>query len=128
VTAYEDTDAAGNITAHLKVNGATADTATMSSSPHAFSLNTLSYADGQYTVAVDGTDTNSNTASDSVLVWIDNGDLNGDGIVNLSDLAVMAGHWLQTDPAYAHGNITGQSAVNLSDLAVLAANWGWSHP
>lgn len=128
VTAYEDSDTAGNFTSHLKVGATTDTTATVSSSPHNFSLNTLNYPDGQYTLAVDGTDAGSHTASDSVSVWVANGDLNGDGIVNISDLAVMAGYWLQTDSNYGHGNITGQSTVNLSDLAVMAANWGWSHP
>jgi hypothetical protein len=128
VTAFEDSGTAGNITAHLKMNGTTDATATLSSSPHNFSLNTLNYANGHYTVAVDGTDSGSNTASDSTTVWVANGDLNGSKAVDAGDLAIMAGHWLQTDPNYADGNITGQGTINLSDLAVMAANWGWSHP
>ena len=59
-------------------------------------------------------------------MYITNGDLNSDNIVNLLDLAVMAAHWEQADPSYAHGNITGQSTINLSSLAVMASNWGWS--
>jgi hypothetical protein len=123
VTAYADSTA-GAITSHLQVNGSTVST--LSSSPYNFNLNTLNYADGSYTVGVSGTDSGSHTSSDSLSVYVTNGDLNGDGKVNLSDLAVMAGFWLQTDPNYSHGNITGQSAINLSDLAVMAANWGWS--
>ena len=126
VTAYADSGTAGAITSHLQVNGSTVST--LSSAPYNFSLNSLNYADGNYTVGVTGTDSASNTGSDAVSVYITNGDLNGDGSVNLSDLAVMAGYWLQSDSSYAHGNITGQSTINLSDLAVMAANWGWSKP
>ena len=127
VTEYADSGTAGNISAHLKVNGATDTAATLSFSPHTYNLNTLDYANGQYTVSVDGTDTGNNTASQSTTVWIGNGDLNGSNSVDLGDLAVLANHWLQTDPNYNDGNITGQSTINLSDLAVMAANWGWSH-
>lgn len=128
VTAYEDTGSSGSITSHLQVNGSTVSTASVSSSPYSFSLDTLNYPDGAYTLAVNGTDTGDNTTSDQVPVYITNGDLNGDGSVNLSDLAAMAAHWGQTDPNYQDGNITGQSTINISDLAVMAANWGWSHP
>jgi hypothetical protein len=91
-------------------------------------LNTLGYANGAYTVAVSGSDNSGNIDSVSVPIYITNGDLNSDDTVNLLDLAMMAAHWGQTDPAYNHGNITGQSTINLSDLAVMAANWGWSKP
>jgi len=123
VLAYEDSGTAGTITSKLTVNGTTVSTLT--SSPSSFSLNTLTYSDGPYTVGVTGTDSGSNTNSDSESVYVANGDFNGDGKINLSDLAILAAHWSETDSTYTDGNITGQSTINLSDLAVLAANWGW---
>jgi hypothetical protein len=99
---------------------------TIDNSPFNFSFNALGYADGSYTLSVDVTDNENNSATASVSVYVANGDLNNQGAVNVSDLAIMASHWQQTDSAYADGNITGQATINISDLAVLAANWGWS--
>lgn len=124
VGAYEDTESPNTISSTLKVNGSQVG-GNLSSGPFNFSLNTLGYHDGSYTLQITGTDSGGNTNSDSVPVYVSNGDLNGDGHVNLSDLAVMAAHWGQTDSNYGDGNITGQSTINISDLAVMAANWGW---
>jgi len=130
VTAYEDTASGSSISnSTLLLNTTTVSTVSnLPVSPQNFSLNTLNYADGLYTLKVSGTDSGGNTNNDSLPVYITNGDFNGDGKVNLSDLAILGAHWGQTDPNYTHGNITGQSTVNLSDLAVLGANWGWSKP
>ncbi len=128
VGAYEDTQSPNTISSTLAVNGTSLATSNVTSSPYNFSLNTLGYADGLYTIKVTATDSGSNTNADSASVYIANGDLNGDGAVSLADLAIMASHWGQTDANYADGNITGQSAINLSDLAVMAANWGWTEP
>jgi len=105
----------------LLVNGSVAQT--VSSSPYNFSLNTLSYKDGTYTLTLQATDNQSLVGSTAVSVTITNGDLNGDDKVNISDLAIMASHWGQADSNYADGNITGQSTINISDLAILANNW-----
>lgn len=125
ISAYEDTASPNTISSTLAVNGANVTTSSVTGSPYSFSLNTLGYHDGSYTLKITGTDSASNTDNDSVTVFISNGDLNGDGKVSLSDLAIMAAHWGQTDSNYADGNISGQSTINLSDLAVMAANWGW---
>lgn len=53
------------------------------------------------------------------------GDANFDGIVDLSDLSIMAGRWDQAATyglADADFNIDGM--VDLSDLSILAGNWG----
>jgi hypothetical protein len=127
VTAYEDTESSNTINSTLSVNSTNVATVpNLSASPHTFSLNTLNYHDGSYTVKVSGTDNGGNSSSDSASVYITNGDFNSDNKVNISDLAIMAAHWGQTDSNYAHGNITGQSTINISDLAVLAGNWGGS--
>jgi hypothetical protein len=126
IQAFQDTDTSHTLTGTLSVN--TTPVTASTNTPLNFALNTLGYADGSYNIKFSTTDSGGNTSSATVPVYISNGDLNGDGVINLSDLAVMASHWGQTDSNYADGNITGQSTINLSDLAVMAANWGWSHP
>lgn len=108
--------------AQLLMNGAAVQTVT--SAPYNFSLNTLTYKDGTYTLTVQATDNQSLVGSTSESITVTNGDLNGEDTVGLSDLAIMAAHWGLTDSNYADGNITGQSTINISDLAVLASNWG----
>jgi hypothetical protein len=126
VTAYEDSATAGNITAHLKIGSTTDSTATLSLSPHNFSLDTLKYTDGQYAVSVDGTDAGSHTNSDSVTVNITNGDFNGDSQVNVVDLLQLAKHWNGSGTSYANGDINGDGVTNVQDLLVLAKNWNKS--
>jgi hypothetical protein len=115
----------GNIAScELLVNGV--NVATLTDSPYNFNLNTLGYSDGAYTVEVIAIDDEGNTNNSSASVLVTNGDLNSDGTVSLSDLAILATHWGETDSNYTDGNITGAATIGLSDLAVLAANWGWS--
>jgi len=47
------------------------------------------------------------------------GDLNGDGVVNLSDLAILLAHYGDTESVYRHGDIDADGDVDLSDLAAL---------
>jgi heme/copper-type cytochrome/quinol oxidase subunit 2 len=52
------------------------------------------------------------------------GDINGDGVVNLRDLTVLALNWLKTvPPAPENADISGVGIINLRDLTVLALNW-----
>ena len=127
VIAYEDTGSGATIGTTLLV-GTNTDSVVpnLPNSPHTFTLNTLNYQDGSYNIEVAATDSNGKSGSDTVPVFITNGDLNGDSKVNISDLAIMASHWGQTDSNYSHGNITGQSTIGISDLAVMANNWNKS--
>jgi hypothetical protein len=50
------------------------------------------------------------------------GDVNGDGVVNIEDLAIMAATWQSTTNLRADLNHDG--IVNVSDLSILAANYG----
>ncbi|TVQ32542.1 MAG: hypothetical protein EA376_05425 [Phycisphaeraceae bacterium] len=54
------------------------------------------------------------------------GDLNGDGVVNSQDLAMLLGSWgaCPAPPVSCHGDINGDGVVNAQDLAILLANWG----
>ena len=48
------------------------------------------------------------------------GDVNGDGQVNISDVAILLQNWLQNN---AYANFTGSGQVNISDMALLLQNW-----
>jgi Cu/Zn superoxide dismutase len=54
------------------------------------------------------------------------GDLNCDGVVNVSDLLILLGHWGPV--ALSHGganpDLNGDGVVNVSDLLILLSNWG----
>jgi hypothetical protein len=52
------------------------------------------------------------------------GDLNGDGVVNLADLAQLLGHYGESGAVYEDGDLDGDSDVDLADLAALLAVYG----
>ena len=57
------------------------------------------------------------------------GDLDGDGDVDLSDLAQLLAHYGTTSGAqYEDGDLDGDGDVDLSDLAALLANYGTACP
>lgn len=53
-----------------------------------------------------------------------NADINGDGVVNISDLSILAANYAKTGRTFAQGDLNGDGVVNISDLSILAANWG----
>jgi len=54
------------------------------------------------------------------------GDANGDNLVNVGDLGILAGNWGGSGKTWAEGDFTGDGLVNVSDLGVLSGNWGWA--
>lgn len=53
------------------------------------------------------------------------GDLNGDGVVDVSDLLILLAAWGSCDDGRAcPADLNGDGAVDVSDLLVLLANWG----
>ncbi|MCX5638004.1 MAG: lamin tail domain-containing protein, partial [Planctomycetota bacterium] len=52
------------------------------------------------------------------------GDLNGDCRINLQDLGVLAGHWL--DPQGGPGDLNSDGKVDVVDLKRMADNWLWA--
>lgn len=53
------------------------------------------------------------------------GDLDGNGVVGLADLAQLLGHYGMTSGAtYADGDLNGDGAVSLTDLAELLGHYG----
>ena len=52
------------------------------------------------------------------------GDANGDGVVDGSDVTILAGNWQQaTDLGAAAGDFNGDGVVDGSDVTILAGNW-----
>jgi hypothetical protein len=48
------------------------------------------------------------------------GDLNGDGVVNIHDLLLLIGNW----GGSGVGDLNGDGIVNIQDILILIANWG----
>jgi len=58
------------------------------------------------------------------VVGADYADLNGDGIINLSDFSSLAQHWRQDEPSVDIApSPVGDRIINFKDLAVLAEYW-----
>ena len=55
-------------------------------------------------------------------------DLNGDGVVNLADLATLLGNYGRPNPTFEQGDLDGDGDVDLSDLASLLSVYGTTCP
>jgi hypothetical protein len=54
------------------------------------------------------------------------GDLNADNTVDIQDVQIMAGEWLDSPVKADIEPMGGDGMVNLNDFAILASNWGKS--
>ena len=59
-----------------------------------------------------------------VTVTLIPGDANGDGMVNVGDLGILAANYGGSDKTWAQGDFNGDGVVNVGDLGILAANYG----
>ena len=116
-------DVIGVTKTELNVDGTLV--ATDTSSPYNFTLNTMPYKDGNHSLTTTAFDAAGlSTTSTAITVLFNNGDINGDGHVNISDLAIMASNWGKTSMTYAQGDLNGDGKVNISDLSILANYYG----
>jgi len=106
-----------------------------------FTWNTTRFAHGNYTMSAyawpvpNETNTaNNNRTGGSVTVTIP-GDIDGDGHVNLTDLAILAQSYgaKPTDPRWnnvqtRNADIDNNGVVGLSDLVILAQHYGQHYP
>jgi hypothetical protein len=51
-------------------------------------------------------------------------DINGDGVIDGTDLSIFASFWGQNDPANKLADLNGDGVVNSTDLSIFASNWG----
>ena len=52
------------------------------------------------------------------------GDVNGDGLVNIKDAALVSLNWGKTGATLAQGDVNGDGLVNIKDAALVSLNWG----
>lgn len=82
-------------------------------------------ADGTYLIRVSFTPTvAANTGGYTVYLKETKiiGDLNGDAVVDVSDLLILLGMWGECSGCL--GDLNGDGAVDVSDLLILLGNWG----
>jgi len=51
-------------------------------------------------------------------------DINGDGVVDVRDLAILAANFRKTGQNFASGDLNGDGMVDIQDFSLLALNWG----
>ncbi len=51
-------------------------------------------------------------------------DINNDGVVDITDLAIFAENWGKEGPTEPMTDIDGNNVVDITDLAIFAENWG----
>ena len=120
-TAYLNTTALQTKTATLESGVATTIT---------FTWNTSGFTYGNYKISANVTlapgRTNHWTGPftyGTVKVTIP-GDVNGDGVVNILDVGVIAEYWLQTvPPGPPNADVNGDGIINILDVGVIAAHW-----
>ena len=64
-------------------------------------------------------------ASKSLMTSGNIADINSNGSVDEVDLGLLVGKWLSSETAL-NEDLNGDGIVNLKDFAILASNWGWS--
>lgn len=77
-----------------------------------------------YVTAVDTSDNESRQSNNVASSLLPDGDLNGDGLVDMLDYSLFAANWLDTGCGLCgNADLTGDSQVNISDLHRLAELW-----
>jgi plastocyanin len=64
------------------------------------------------------------TPTPTPLPWLPAADVNGDGVVNIADIARIGQHWLQTgSPGFIPEDVNGDGAVNIGDVSIVGQHW-----
>jgi outer membrane protein assembly factor BamB len=122
VTAYANTIAIATQTVTLAIGGSTTIT---------IPWNTAGLAYGNYTISVDVMLATGETnmwigllTGGTVKVTIP-GDINGEGVVDVSDLGILGVNWLLSGSHILNPNadINGDGVVDINDLGIMGQNW-----
>jgi hypothetical protein len=84
---------------------------------------THSIGDGEYELALSGVAGMTNRTYDFFRLM---GDMNGDGVVNISDFSTLVGSFLRTptDPAYLGADdLDGDGTIGIADVSALVGNF-----
>jgi len=88
----------------------------------AFTIPSVSGADaGSYRCIV----TNRYGSTGSTTATLNGGDANRDGVVDVSDLGILAAHYGGQENNWGAGDFNGDGSTEVSDLGILAANYGF---
>jgi hypothetical protein len=101
-----------------------------------FTWNTTGFAYGNYTISayalpVPGeTHTADNRKQDGEVVVSIQGDLNGDGTVDVSDFGILQQAWPPYPPGRwdARADINNDGVIDVSDFGIMQVNWGRTYP
>jgi hypothetical protein len=85
-------------------------------------------ADGNYTATVlaagvQDTDGNSMSANATHYFFQLVGDANGDRVVDVTDLGILASNWQQTQKLFSDGDFNYNTSIDVGDLGILASHW-----
>ncbi len=114
-------------------SGSTTPLATRTSAPYSFSFNTTNVTNGTYTLTARAYDAaNNSTTSSGRSVTINNvtepelveGDVNGNGCVDIFDLSTLLSNYGRTSASRGQGDLDGNGTVNVFDLSRILSNWG----
>ncbi len=105
---------------------------TDTTSPYTYSWNSATAANGSRQLTAQAIDNANNTATSTPAVSVTvsggsatkQGDLNGDGRVNITDLSILLTNWNKTGVPASQGDINGSGKVDITDLSILLSKWG----
>jgi hypothetical protein len=122
-------DTSGIKEVQFMIDGQSVNTST--TSPYSYNWDTSTASSGTHNLTVQATDNANNVATSSaVTVTVSGGtgtkqgDLNGDGKVNITDLSILLSNWAKTAPSPAGADINADGKVNITDLSILLSHWG----
>jgi hypothetical protein len=99
---------------------------TDTSSPYSFSVGSLSEGVHEiYAIASDASNNTQQSSTVSVTIkQFKDGDINGDGLINLTDFFVLRTNFGKSGMTRAQGDLNGDGTVSLADFFILRQNFG----
>jgi hypothetical protein len=116
-------------TGHVEEPGASASNVTNEDRLFQGLLNGMSWAEAAWSATQQLSYVNT-FVGDPLMRWLPNapGDANGDGVVDVTDLGVVASHYGDVSASWPHGDFTSDGRVNVDDLGIVINNYLMSTP